>query len=82
MNLFVVIPRLHKLNTIGKYAINQPMFMINSPTPATGEFMLKRFRLSNTRKGIGKNRLHQVKNPQRSFMVCLNPSSQIFLKVR
>ncbi len=77
-----MIPRLDEFNPVGKYPINDPMFLVNSPAPTTGEIMPQRLGLANSLEWIGENRRHQVKNPKRGFAVCLNPAPQIFSKVR
>jgi hypothetical protein len=77
-----VIPRLDELYPVGKYPIDDTMFLVNSAAPATGEIMPQRFGFANSPEWVGEYRLHQVKNPKRGFAVCLNPAPQILAKVR
>ena len=77
-----MIPRLDELNPVGKHPIDDPMFLGDSPAPATGEFMPQRLRLADSLEWIGENRCHQVENSERNFAVGFNPAPQIVAKVR
>jgi hypothetical protein len=43
--------------------IDQTMFLVDSPRPATGQLVFKRFRPSLARKWIAMNILHEFDDP-------------------
>lgn len=79
--LFVVIPRLHKLDPIRDYAVDKAMLLRDAAAPASGQLVLERLRLANAIKGIGKDSGHQVKDTECDFAVCLDPIPQIVSKL-
>jgi len=76
-----VVPRLDEFNPVSKNSIDNTMFLVNSPAPTTGEIVTERLRFADSPKWIGKDRCHQVKNPNRGFAVCLNPEPQVLAEV-
>lgn len=77
-----MITRLDEFNPVSIHPIDDTMFLVNSPAPATGEIMTQRLGFANSLEWISENRGHQVKNPKRAFAVYLNPAPQILSKVR
>jgi hypothetical protein len=59
----VVIARLDKIDSLGAYAINQPMLLGDSPGPGSGQFILQRFRLADAVEWIPQDVLDEVQNP-------------------
>ena len=53
--LFVVISRLHKLNSINKHPVDNPVLMVDSPAPAPGKIVPQRFRFADSGKRISQN---------------------------
>lgn len=53
------------------------MLLVDPPRPATGEFVLEGFRLTEARKRIPLYISDQADDPQRLRTVLFNPPSQI-----
>jgi hypothetical protein len=79
--LFVVIPRLDKLDAVGFDPIDKPMFVVYAPAPATRQFESKWFGLSNADKWIAQNRVHELKDTHRGLAIHLDPIPKIFAKL-
>ncbi len=77
-----MITSLNEFNPVGKYPIDDTMFLANSPAPAASKIVPQRLGLADSVEWIGKDCRHQIENPERSFAICLNPATQIFAKVR
>jgi len=59
----VVIARLHKIDSLGAYAINQPVLLSDSPGPGSGQFIPQRLRLADAVKRIPQDILDELQNP-------------------
>ena len=57
--------------------IDEPVFFVDAPRPATGQVMLKRLRFAYPRKRVVLDLLNKLDNSQSLLAVLLNPPSQV-----
>ena len=58
--------------------IDEPVFLIYSTRPTTFQYMLQRFGLADSSKGIALNIFYEINNAQSLVAILLNPPGQIF----
>jgi hypothetical protein len=68
---------LQKIDSVGSYPVNEPMFLRNPPAPAAGQLEPERLGLADAREWIGEDGFHQFQRPQRSLSVILDPPGEI-----
>jgi hypothetical protein len=72
-----VVTRLDKVNSVICNSVNQPVFLGNSPGPASGQLIPKRLRFSDSFEGISQHGFRQIEQLDRNATVNLHPIPQI-----
>lgn len=75
--LLVVVPRLERVDMTSGNAINETIFLRDSPTPTSGQVEAQRFRLSNAIERIRQHRFDEFECARRRFAVGVDPITQI-----
>src|ERR1035441_6063245 len=78
--LFVVIPRLQKIDPVGGHAVNQAVLPRNSPAPTTRILISQSLGLADASVWIGEDRLDKFERFQRRLPVVFYPPGKVFAK--
>ena len=77
-----MIPCLEKVDSLLADAVDQAVFLRDSPRPAAGENELQGFWFANSGKRVSHDIFHEFKDSYRYFPVCLDPISQVLPELR
>jgi hypothetical protein len=68
-DLFIVIPCLEKIDSVGGDFIDQAMLLSNSPAPAAGLRESQRLGFADAREWVSEHGFHQFQNAERRLAI-------------
>ena len=76
-----MVSSLEEIDAFAGYPIHEPMFLSDTPRPATGKHIFQWFGFPRALKGIPHDRFNEIENSDRDAAFVFDPKSEVLKKL-